>query len=197
MKDLLKNTCWLAAALCVLLAVVLVSTVQERGAALSERIIRMHVVAASDEPSEQAVKLEVRDAVSALLTPRLAACPGREEAERAVSESLGEIEEAARRVYGGDVSVTLCREEFPTRVYDTFALPAGEYESLRITLGAGEGHNWWCVVFPPICSAGSEEEVFARLGNEDASFITGGGVVIRFRIAEWLARLAPRFGRRS
>ena len=65
MKDLLKNTCWLAAALCVLLAVVLVSTVQEHGAALSERIIRMHVVAASDEPSEQAVKLEVRDAVSA------------------------------------------------------------------------------------------------------------------------------------
>ncbi len=197
MKEFAKNSFFLAAAVCVLLAVVLVSSVQERGAALAERIVRMHVVAASDEPAEQAVKLEVRDAVSDLLTPRLSLCRDMAEAERAVAESLGEIEAEARRVYGGEVSVSLCREELPTREYDTFSLPAGEYETLRITLGAGEGHNWWCVVFPPICSAGSEEQVLAYLGKKDAAFVTGEGVVIRFRIAEWLSKLAPRRGRRA
>lgn len=193
MKAFLKNAVWIAAALCLMLAVVLTASVRRQAEALSERVVRLHVVAASDAAEEQAVKLEVRDAVNALVAPLLASCASREEAEAVLSGSVAEIEAAARRVYGGDVTVTLGREAFPTREYETFALPAGEYESLRVTLGAGGGHNWWCVVFPPLCDAGIAEEAFARLGEDESVCISGDGVIVKFRIVEWIEKLAARF----
>lgn len=192
MKTYFKNAVWIAAALCLLLATVLTASVRRQADILAERVVRLHVVAASDEPGEQAIKLRVRDAVNALVAPRLASCGSREEAETVLSESMAEIEAAARAVYGGDVAVSLRRERFPTREYETFALPAGEYESLRVTLGAGEGQNWWCVVFPPLCGREGAEEAFARLGEGDRVFITGEGVVIRFRFVEWLEKMAER-----
>ena len=192
MKKYLKNAVWIAAALCLLLAVMLTASVKRQAEALSERVVRLHVVAASDEPHEQEIKLKVRDAVNALIAPRLSACGSREEAETILARSLPDIEEAARAVYGGVVSVSLGRELFPTRVYETFALPAGEYESLRVTLGAGEGHNWWCVVFPPLCGQDGAEEAFARLGEGESVFIKGDGVVIKFRLVEWLEKMAER-----
>ncbi len=193
MKTYLKNAVWIAAALCLLFAVMLTASVKRQAETLAEQVVRLHVVAASDEAYEQAIKLKVRDAVNTLLAPRLALCGSREEAEAVLARSLPDIEETARAVYGGIVSVSLGRELFPTRVYETFALPAGEYESLRVTLGAGEGHNWWCVVFPPLCGQDGAEEAFARLGEGERVSITGDGVVIRFRFVEWLEKMAERF----
>ena len=192
MKDLLKNAFWIAAALCLLLAVTLTASVRRQSAELASRVVRLHVIAASDGAAEQAVKLEVRDAVLELLTPRLAGCESREEAEWTLAASLGEIEDAARGVCGCDVSVTLGRERFPTRLYETFALPAGEYESLRVTIGAGEGRNWWCVVFPPLCDPERSGEAFAALGDGAEASIAGDGVVLKFRFVEWLEKLAGR-----
>lgn len=192
MKNLLKNAFWIAAALCLLFAVLLTASVRRQAAELASRVVRLHVVAASDEAAEQAVKLEVRDAVLELVAPRLAGCESREEAEAALTASLGDIEETARRVYGGAVAVTLGRELFPTRVYETFALPAGEYESLRVTLGEGEGHNWWCVVFPPLCDPERSGEAFAALGDGAEASLAGEGVVLKFRFVEWLEKLAGR-----
>ena len=192
MKSFVKNAVWIAAALCLLLAIMLTASVRRQADTLSERVVRLHVVAASDDPAEQAVKLEVRDAVNALVAPLLASCGSREEAEAILAGSVADIEAAARGVYGGDVAVTLGREIFPTREYETFALPAGEYESLRVTLGAGKGHNWWCVVFPPLCDAGAAEEAFARLGEDESVGLTGDGVVVKFRIVEWIEKLAAR-----
>ena len=101
MKNLLKNAFWTAAALCLLLAVLLTASVRRQASELASRVVRLHVVAASDEAAEQAVKLEVRDAVLELVAPRLAGCESREEAEAELAASLGDIEETARRVYGG------------------------------------------------------------------------------------------------
>lgn len=190
MKTILKNAFWIAAALCLLLAVLLTVSVRRQSAELAGRVVRLHVVAASDEAADQAVKLEVRDAVLELLTPRLAGCESLEEAGRTLSASLGEIKAEARRVCGRDVAVTLGKERFPTRVYETFALPAGEYESLRVTIGEGEGHNWWCVVFPPLCDPERAGEAFAALG--DGASLAGDGVVLKFRFVEWLEKLAGR-----
>ena len=84
------------------------------------------------------------------------------------------------------MAVSLGRERYPTRRYAGFALPAGEYDSLRIVLGEGRGHNWWCVVFPPLClsaaDAGSVESVMSR---DDLSLICEEeGYELRFRIVE-------------
>ena len=125
--------------------------------ALSEKMIRLHVVANSDSAEDQAIKLQVRDAVISV-TEQL----DREELQR----SLPQIQAAAKLCLQSlgvedDVTVSLRHERFPTRVYDTFALPAGVYTALRVTIGAGEGQNWWCVAFPSICFQAAAEDLQA------------------------------------
>lgn len=136
--------------------------VQDRQA-LSEDIIRLHVVANSDSQEDQALKLQIRDAVVEDLTQVMASVDTVEEAKEFLGGYLEEIEAIAKRVIGeagfsDDVTVTLTQETFDTREYDTFTLPAGVYDSLRIVIGQGEGHNWWCVVFPSLCKPVTTEE---------------------------------------
>ena len=94
------------------------------------------------------------------------------------------------------VRVSLGAEHYPTRDYGTFALPAGVYTSLRVTLGAGEGHNWWCVIFPPLCAqaAGLSEQTVQALSDDDVRLVTesDGGYVVRFRLLELWDALVQR-----
>ena len=86
------------------------------------------------------------------------------------------------------MTVTFTREHYPTRDYGSFALPAGSYPSLRVILGSGQGHNWWCVVFPPLCTAETlENAAMEALSDDDVRLITADGtdVVIKFRVLEW------------
>lgn len=168
---------------------------------LSDKLVRLHVVANSDSESDQALKLRVRDAVLSCLRPRLKSAADAAEAREIIADSLPDIKSAAEaeteRSGGQQVAVTLCMETFPTREYDTFSLPAGEYLSLRIKLGEAQGHNWWCVVFPPICDAGViDDDTAAAIGlsEEETRLITqsGTGYVIKFRLIELLSAL---FGR--
>ena len=93
-------------------------------------------------------------------------------------------------------AVTLGAEHYPTRDYGTFALPAGVYTSLRVTLGAGAGHNWWCVIFPPLCAqaAGLSERAVQALSDDDVRLVTesDGGYVVRFRLLELWDALVQR-----
>lgn len=130
---------------------------------LNEELIRLHVVADSDEPGDQQLKLKVRDAVTDMLTDVMESMPDVEQAKVYLLDSLSEIQavaESTLRAAGcqDSVSVTLEKEAFDTRHYDTFSLPAGVYEALRITIGSGEGKNWWCVVFPTLCMGAVSEE---------------------------------------
>jgi len=94
------------------------------------------------------------------------------------------------------VRVALGPEHYPTRDYGTFALPAGVYTSLRVTLGAGAGHNWWCVIFPPLCAqaAGLSEQAVQALSDDDVRLVTesDGGYVVRFRLLELWDALVQR-----
>jgi stage II sporulation protein R len=158
---------------------------------LSDKLIRLHVVAASDSPEDQAVKLEVRDHVLEVLGETLDGARGREEAARRVAVSLPEIERAARgAASGAEARVRLGREYFPTREYDTFSLPAGRYLSLRVTLGSGGGRNWWCVVFPPLCDM-SGGDFGTALSDDEIALITDdtAGVVVKFKAMELIGRL--------
>ena len=169
-----------------------------RSAALSDALVRLHVIAVSDEAEEQEIKLRVRDSVLAYLEPRLEGADDAAEARELISAELDGIKAAAEAAAEGrEVSVSLSREYYPTRDYGSFALPAGSYESLRVVLGEGEGHNWWCVVFPPLClSAAEAENALETLGGDSAQLLSGEGegVVFKFRLLELWGELMEYLG---
>ena len=146
---------------------------------LADKVVRLHVLANSDTEEDQALKLLVRDAVR---------------------ESLPELEAIAEetvRANGYDYAVTAELEDtaFPTKEYDGFSLPAGEYLALRILIGEGVGQNWWCVVFPPLCTAASadvpETALAAGLTEDQVSLMTeeDGGYQLKFKAVELWERL--------
>lgn len=171
---------------------------------LNEELIRLHVVANSDSVGDQAVKLQVRDAVVESLQEAMADVADVEEAKAYLQENLPKIQAAANGALKAagcsyEAVVTLCREAFDTREYDTFSLPAGVYEALRITLGNGEGHNWWCVVFPTLClPATSEgfEDIAAGAGFPETlnnALTREDGYEVRFYLLDALGKLENIF----
>ena len=159
---------------------------------LAEKMIRLHVIANSDTEADQAAKLQMRDRVLEILAPALAECKTQSEAAEVIRAHRTELEAL------GDLSVTVSTEYYPTRVYDTFSLPAGEYLSLQVRMGAAEGKNWWCVVFPPLCTealAEPAEEAFAALTGTERAIITGeDGYIFRFRVVDWWNEIKNALG---
>lgn len=183
-----KLKIWEAAALCALCISLLTGVwAQARQQSISANLVRLHVIAASDEQAEQELKLQVRDAVLQYLEPKLRDVKSAAHAREIIAAELEGIGQAAAAVsQGRSVTVSLGEERYPTREYSAFTLPAGRYESLRVILGQGQGHNWWCVVFPPLClSAAESEEVRQVMSQEDYALITGEeDYEIRFRLVE-------------
>lgn len=145
----------------------------------SESCLRLHIIANSDSEEDQAVKLKVRDAVLALVREDFSA-GSREEAVTELLSRGAEMQETAEqvlRVNGFDYGAQLIEGEFdfPDRVYGDELYPAGRYEALRIVLGDGEGRNWWCVMFPPLCVIETAESPAEF--NEDGT--------LKFRSAVW------------
>ena len=169
--------------------------------ALADRVLRLHVIANSDDHSDQARKLLVRDAVLAEAARILDGVSDRRDAEAALAPHLDELAQAgtdalARTGRTDPVSVTLADQWFPTKEYDGFSLPAGQYRALKVTIGEGKGRNWWCVVFPPLCLASVAEESVESaaegvLSEDHIALITGqdGGYVLKFRFIEWWQEL--------
>ena len=199
MRDRFKT--WETAALLALCLTLLLGVwAQGRQTAISDKLLRLHVIAASDEPQEQAVKLQVRDAVLAWLAPQLEGAADRDEARAILAgelETLRAVAESAAE--GRAVRVELGRERYPLRQYEGFTLPAGEYESLRVVLGGGEGRNWWCIVFPPLCIEAAEgERLQSAMSRESYGIVTEEeGYVLRFRIVELWGELTGWFRRLS
>lgn len=160
---------------------------QARQEGISGSLVRLHVLAVSDDENEQRIKLGVRDAVLEYISPYLENARSSEDAKRIISSNLGGIKSAAEAAaQGRRVTVTLSEEYYPTREYEGFALPAGRYDSLRVILGDGEGHNWWCVVFPPLCVSAAQQEKALKAMSDDTRGIVadGDGYQIKFRIVE-------------
>lgn len=170
---------------------------QGRQNSLSEKLVRFHVIAVSDDEYEQQLKLRVRDAVLEYISPKLEEAESSTQAREVLAAELDNIREAAQTVSEGrGVTVTLTRENYPTKSYEGFTLPAGEYESLRVILGEGQGHNWWCIVFPPVClSAAQADTVEQQLGEEDFRLISeDGGYELRFKALELWGELVGKLG---
>ena len=129
-------------------------------------IIRLHVIANSDSQRDQELKLSVRDEILSAVSDCVEGVNDTEDALALLSENIDNLNECARQVitekgFEYDVKTALSVEYYPTRTYEDATLPCGEYNSLRIVIGEGEGQNWWCVLFPPVCtgSASVKEEL--------------------------------------
>ncbi|OUN82962.1 stage II sporulation protein R [Flavonifractor sp. An52] len=166
-------------------------------AALSDQVIRLHVLANSDSEADQALKLKVRDRVLGAASDYFVPRATLEETREVLTEHLADIaaagaDQVAEEGYQYPVTVSLEDNYwFPTKQYTDFALPAGEYTALRVVIGEGAGQNWWCVVFPPLC-LGSVSETATQTALSDGftqdqvSLITGEdeGYVVKFKAIE-------------
>ena len=172
---------------------------------LSRKMIRLHVIAHSDSAADQALKLEVRDAVLDYATAVLQRSEDMAAAQQELQRELPRIESIARAAvtaegYNYGVTASLGQAEFPLKEYNGFSLPAGEYTALRLVIGEGAGQNWWCVVFPPLCTAAAcefdETALAAGFSQEDISLITESeGYVLKFRTMELWQQLRQKIGK--
>ena len=171
---------------------------------LADKVVRLHVLANSDSEEDQALKLKVRDVVLERATAILEQSADRREAESRLRGELLELEriaaeEIAAEGYNYPVTVELENTDFPTKEYDGFTLPAGEYLALRVIIGEGQGQNWWCVVFPPLCTAASADvpasALAAGFSEEEVNLITeeNQGYVLKFKAVEWWETLKEKW----
>lgn len=142
---------------------------------LASQVIRLHILANSDSEEDQALKLEVRDRVLETTSALLAGETEPQAAAVLLDQHLDDIAQTAAQeisVQGHDdrVEVRLEQTWFPTRQYQGISLPAGNYLALRVLIGAAEGHNWWCVVFPNLCLPAVSERAL------EASTLTPGQI---------------------
>ena len=189
----------------VLVAVVTAGWLGREQRELAGSVIRFHVIANSDSAEDQELKLAVRDRVLARteeLYPRDATLT---QVHAALEGHLNLLAAAGREVVeerGYDYPVSASLEEcwFPTKEYEGFALPAGNYTALRLTIGEGKGQNWWCVAFPPLCLGAASETVdqaleAGRFTPEQGALVTGDGgeYVLKFKAMELLGELQGFF----
>ena len=163
---------------------------------LADKVVRLHILANSDSEEDQAFKLRVRDRVLERATELLEQTGDRREAADVLQSHLPELERiAAEEIsdcgYEYDVTAEVANTMFPTKEYDGFTLPAGEYLALRIIIGEGNGHNWWCVVFPPLCTTAAADvpasALAAGFDEEEVALVTeeNEGYVLKFKAMEW------------
>lgn len=191
-----------AAALLLAAGVMFVGYVARMKNDISEEVLRLHIVAKDDSTRNQLLKLCVRDRILSEFSPRFAECESAAQSEAAARACLDEIKAAAedelvRQGAPDTVTVVVGREHFPTKEYGDISLPKGEYTALDIKIGAAEGRNWWCVMYPPLCiSEGtgvlpkqSKDKLKAVLTDDEYDLITHGeGIDVKFRIAEMLGK---------
>ncbi len=169
---------------------------------IASKILRFHVLANSDSKEDQELKLLVRDSVGAYLAPLLEEAADLEETEEIVYAHLDEITQTAREEicaqgYTYEVTAQLTVTNFPEKTYGDYTFPEGEYEALQIIIGEGEGHNWWCVLYPNMCFRGSIYEIVSEDAGEALKEIlspeeyedvfSSGRVQVRFRFLEWFS----------
>lgn len=158
---------------------------------LRQNVLRLHIIANSDSAADQSLKLKIRDEILKETGDLFINCNDLENAQKTVKENLNSFSDIANRVieensFDYTATASLGKSDFSTRYYDDFTLPAGEYNSLIITLGEGGGKNWWCVVYPTVCiSAATKGDLKDTVKAESAQIAKGGKrYIMRFKTVE-------------
>ncbi len=177
---------------CFLLLTVVDMVVPRSESNIFENVIRLHILADDNSEEAQNVKLLVRDAVLDECGYVFSDETDVFSASETVESNLKHMTDVANRVLAENgmhytATAEFGYENYPTRVYDDMTLPAGTYRSLRINLGSAEGKNWWCVLFPPLCTSAASDGDFssANIKKSDTPVFTNKKYVFRFKILEW------------
>ena len=157
-----------------------------------DNVIRLHILADDNSVDAQNIKLAVRDAILCECSDIFSSSGDVIAASDRVEENIDRITDIANRVLCEqgvmyNASVEWESESYPTRVYDDFYLPSGEYRSLRVNLGRAEGNNWWCVLFPPLCAkTATDEGDFSSSGisKKDSAVFRNKKYIFRFKLLE-------------
>ena len=175
---------------------------------IAEKILRFHIRANSDEELDQELKLKVRDAIGILLGEDLTNTKNIEESKEIIQEKIPQIMETAKEVivaegYSYEVDAYLTTTYFPEKTYGDYTFPEGEYQALEVVIGEGEGHNWWCVLYPNMCFRGSVYEVVDEGAKEELQEVltteeyeavfSEGNYEVRFWLADWLENLMESY----
>lgn len=180
---------------------------------LADNLIRLHVIANSDSPEDQALKRNVRDVILNYMKDQLKDSKDVEQTKFLIKQNMSKIESIAtteiqREEKNYSVKTMLGSYPFPTKVYGDISLPAGNYQALRVVIGKGEGANWWCVLFPPLCFVDAthgtvpdsvKEDLRKALTEEEYSIVTSTNndedipIKIKFKIVELLQESKIKF----
>ncbi|MGN0350016.1 MAG: stage II sporulation protein R [Roseburia sp.] len=175
---------------------------------IAEKILRFHIRANSDEELDQELKLKVRDAIGVLLGEDLTNTKNIEESKEIIQEKIPQIMETAKEVivaegYSYEVDAYLTTTYFPEKTYGDYTFPEGEYQALEVVIGEGEGHNWWCVLYPNMCFRGSVYEVVDEGAKEELQEVltteeyeavfSERNYEVRFWLADWLENLMESY----
>jgi stage II sporulation protein R len=183
---------------------VLANLVWEPTEDLSDRLIRLHILANSNDPLDQQLKLLVRDSVRLTVKQLLENVDTKEEAAQLIQDHLDMIQQvAAARVssegYDYPVEVHMGVYPFPHRTYGTLEVPQGDYLAVQVVIGQGRGDNWWCVLFPPLCLIEDQDTRIVPENTTQAANTEQVKVQIQYRwkfkdyLPEWLLRKGARF----
>ncbi|MBP3308922.1 MAG: stage II sporulation protein R [Clostridia bacterium] len=164
----------------------------EAEAMIYEDTVRLHIRAASDSAEDQAVKLSVRDMLLEKYGSIMNNVSDMPHAEECIRKNLGYIERDIELLlcelgYSYGASCDICTEWFDARTYESFTLPEGYYKALIIRLGEGEGRNWWCVMYPPLCLDIATGQ--GALSDSERALISHSGYRVKFKILEGVSRL--------
>ena len=169
---------------------------------LQNDVFRLHILANSDTEQDQNLKLQIRDGILAYTSELFQNCRTREEAIAAAENHLKEIQLYGQTLvheygYNYTVDAYVTKMNFDTRIYDDFTLPAGTYDALRIVIGQGKGHNWWCVLYPTLCVPSAQENQLENVldQNEIDVISQNSQYEIKFKVVEIFENICSFFHR--
>ena len=161
---------------------------------ISQKVFRLHILANSDSQYDQNLKLLVKDEILKLSTELFTDAKSVNDARHIAEDNIKAFENTAQQVveangYTYKVSAYTDEEYFNTRKYDGFIMPAGEYNTLKIIIGNGEGHNWWCVMYPSVCISGCTDDFDEIMNDEEKEMLTSSKFIPKFKIIEIYERI--------
>ncbi len=172
---------------------------------IENSVFRLHILANSDSDEDQELKLKVRDGILEYTEQLFDKCSTKEESMQCAQKNINEIRQYAQSLvyrygYDYDVSAYITKMPFNTRVYENFTLPAGTYDALRIIIGSGSGHNWWCVLYPSLCLGSAQEnddKLQATVNQGECDILTDSGKYeVKFKIVEIFESIQNLFSSR-
>ena len=197
MKLLIKSLC-IAFVLTVIYSVIPFQAECEQ---ISNEVFRLHILANSDSEEDQSLKLRVRDSLLKYTDRLFSEAENSDEAERIARDNLESLRAVAQREvyangYDYQVKAEVVNMYFNTRYYERYTMPAGMYDALRITIGSGEGHNWWCVMYPSICISSAVEtdkRVEDTFSQNQQEIVKGNDFQYKFKVVEIFEKIVSLF----